>query len=247
MQPSPTTTLPGSGAPRLRTGITIFHGALFAGLLALGACHDPKVTTYRVAKDTESAVANTGATAQMPPLPTAPADEAQASAAPLAAPTSGSAATPANPHAVTSGASLTWTAPADWQSKQAGSMRKATYELGGAGAASAELAISAFPGDVGGESANVNRWRGQVGLNPVSDADATASVQRLEVNGLKIGVVDVVDHSAPDAVHMLGAMVPFDGSTWFFKLVGPDAVVAARKAAFLDFLKTVKPATTTQP
>jgi len=36
--------------------------------------------------------------------------------------------------------------------------------------------------------------------------------------------------------------VPFEGATWFFKLMGPDKVVAQQKTAFMAFLDTVKPA-----
>jgi len=39
---------------------------------------------------------------------------------------------------------------------------------------------------------------------------------------------------------MLGAILSFDDQTYFFKMTGPDALVARQKAAFLDFLKTVK-------
>jgi hypothetical protein len=38
---------------------------------------------------------------------------------------------------------------------------------------------------------------------------------------------------------MLGAIVPFGGSTWFFKLMGPGSSVRAAKAAFIEFLHTV--------
>jgi hypothetical protein len=31
----------------------------------------------------------------------------------------------------------------------------------------AEVTVSAFPGDTGGLLANLNRWRGQIGLEPV--------------------------------------------------------------------------------
>ena len=38
----------------------------------------------------------------------------------------------------------------------------------------------------------------------------------------------------------LGAIVPVNGATWFFKLMGPDATVSAAKPAFLTFLQTVR-------
>ena len=39
---------------------------------------------------------------------------------------------------------------------------------------------------------------------------------------------------------IVGAIVPVNGATWFFKLMGPDATVSAAKPAFLEFLKTVR-------
>ncbi len=124
-------------------------------------------------------------------------------------------------------------------------MRKATYAIT-EGGATAELAVTAFPGDVGGEIANVNRWRGQVGLEPVSDADARSAIVRIDANGLKIGVVDVADPRG-NGTRLLGAMVPVDGATWFFKVLGPDAAVGAAKPAFLEFVKTIKPAAASTP
>ena len=140
------------------------------------------------------------------------------------------------------GEGLTWTAPATWQAKQASAMRKATFVVTGEGGAVADLAVTAFPGDVGGDFANVNRWRGQVGLPALSDAEAAAAIERFEVNGLKVGIVDIVDPSTKSGTHLIGAMVPFNGATWFFKLLGPDAAVAPQKQAFREFLNTVKPA-----
>lgn len=141
-----------------------------------------------------------------------------------------------------SGADLTWTAPSHWQSKAGSSMRKGTFVITGEGGATAELAITAFPGDVGGEVANVNRWRGQIQLAAVSATDAGAALTRLSVNGLNIAVLDIANPNLNPPVRMLGGMVPFTGATWFFKLTGPDTLVAKEKTAFLEFMKTVKAA-----
>lgn len=161
--------------------------------------------------------------------------------APAAGPAGGGNAMANTPVATASGGALTWKGPANWQEKPAGGMRKGTFTVTGDGGASAELAITAFPGDVGGEVANVNRWRGQLQLAPQSPEEVSRAIQRLESNGLKMGVVEMVGTGA-NATRVLGAMVPHAGATWFFKLTGPDALVAKEKQAFLDFLKTVKPA-----
>ena len=85
-----------------------------------------------------------------------------------------------------------------------------------------------------GNLANVNRWRGQLQLPPV--ADLTDAVQPLAANGLNLLVFDAANGGS----RILGAIVPRPGETWFFKLTGPDALVAREKPAFLDFLRTVK-------
>jgi hypothetical protein len=139
------------------------------------------------------------------------------------------------------GADLTWTAPAAWKQKSASAMRKGSYTVPGTGAQDGDLSITAFPGDVGGELANVNRWRGQVQLPPIGDAELPAAVQRIEVNGLKLGVVDLVGTGA-NPPRILGAYVPFGGATWFFKLAGPSDVLDKAKPDFLAFLQTIKPA-----
>ena len=138
------------------------------------------------------------------------------------------------------GTGLAWTAPAHWQVKPATAMRKGSYTVPGEAGAAADLSITAFPGDVGGEPANVNRWRGQVSLPPLGEGDIAGAVTRLNENGLAIGVVDFAGTGA-NPQRILGAMVPHEGSTWFFKLTGPDALVAKEKPAFLEFLKTIKP------
>jgi hypothetical protein len=203
---------------------------LAASSLLLFACSKPSVESYRVPKESEPQ--NAAKTAAAAPAQSAPATPPPGAAAPQGAMANTAVATAAGP-------GLTWTAPATWATKQGAAMRKATYIIKSAGIdGEGELAITAFPGDVGGELANVNRWRGQVSLAPVSQADLGSSVTRLERNGLKIAVVDLVGGGQ----RMLGAIVPHAGATWFFKLLGPDALVAKEKPAFMSFLETVKPA-----
>jgi hypothetical protein len=147
--------------------------------------------------------------------------------------------------ATATGAGLAWTAAAHWQAKAASSMRKGSYTITGDAGVTADLGITAFPGDVGGESANVNRWRGQVSLPPLADAAIPSILTRIEAHGLKIAVIDCVGSSDAGPTRLVGAMVPFGGATWFFKLLGPDALVAREKPAFLQFLATVQPAAVT--
>jgi len=198
---------------------------LAAAALVLSGCRDREVTAYRAPKDPSPKLPEMPA--GHPPTGQAPAAGAPAAAAPGAM--TGSVPT-------AEGAALVWAAPANWTPKALGSMRKGSYAITGDAGATADLAITAFPGDTGGLFANVNRWRGQVGLGPIEAAQLDANTQSIEANGLKMIVVEATGSGNT----LLGAIVPYNGQTWFFKLLGPEALVAREKPAFREFLNTVK-------
>ena len=118
-------------------------------------------------------------------------------------------------------------------------MRKGSFTVPGKDGANADLSIISLPGAVGGELANINRWRGQISLDPITEAELAGATTRVVVGDLTFTVVDLVG-TGDQAQRILGAMVPFDQSIWFFKLSGPAALVLEQKPAFLSFLQTVK-------
>ena len=205
--------------------------AVTALALLGNGCRKQEVTSYRVPKEAAPAQAVTGTAA--------PAPGAEAGGAPNAS-GGGMAGMASTAVPTASGASLAWTAPAHWTAKSGSAMRKGSYAIKADGA-EADMAITAFPGDVGGDLANLNRWRGQIQLPPVGQAEFESATQHLDRNGLHMTVVDVGGTGA-GAQRILGAMVPHAGATWFFKLMGPDALVAKEKTAFMAFLDTVKAA-----
>jgi hypothetical protein len=139
--------------------------AIGAAALLLTGCGDDPVAVYRVPKEKDAEI------------PMAAAADAGAPSAP--APGAGMADT-AVPTA--SGEALAWQAPAAWAPKAPSAMRKGSYSVPGEGG-EADLSITAFPGDVGGELANVNRWRGQIGLTPLGPEELDASVSRFDQGG----------------------------------------------------------------
>jgi len=201
--------------------------ALLALPLLAPACRKVEVASYQIPKE------------QDPVMPMAsPAAPADAAPGTMPSANAGTMAATAVPTA--QGPGLAWAVPARWAVGAANPMRKATYEVPAAGG-TAELTITAFPSDVGGELANVNRWRGQVQLPPLAEAELPAAITREEQNGLQLAIVDCGGAGAK-AQRILGAIVPFGGGTWFFKLTGADAIVAGARPEFLEFLKTVHPA-----
>jgi hypothetical protein len=137
-----------------------------------------------------------------------------------------------------------WSVPSNWQQGNPSSMRRATFEVTGADGQAAEIAVSVFPGDVGGLMANINRWRGQLGLGPVAPDEIAGITSDLDVNGIKATVVDFKADTAPPGkaqpLRMIVVTVPNAGNSWFFKMTGDAPLVDAQKDLFLQFVKSVK-------
>ena len=134
---------------------------------------------------------------------------------------------------------LTWSAPASWTAKPPSPMRKGSFAINGA-EGEGDLSIISFPGEAGGIVENLNRWRGQLELEPLPAADMAKSATTLAQGAFRFTVVDYTGTQNGVPTRLLGAVLPFENETYFFKLTGPDALVAREKPAFVEFLKTVK-------
>ncbi len=162
----------------------------------------------------------------------AAADAPAAGAPPAPAPAAGA---PPAPAAAGDG-SLTWQVPAGWVLAPPASSRYATFTVAGADGSKAELAISHFAGDVGGDLANVNRWRQQVDLPPLDAAALPPSISKLTAGPKTLSLIDVTGAKARCAA----GWTRHGGDTWFFKFSGPEALIGAEKAKFTAFLESVR-------
>lgn len=155
--------------------------------------------------------------------------------APAAAPQTASATPPptASNSPATSG-KFNWSVPSAWTQTAPGAMQVARFGVPEASGAKAEVFVSVFPNDTGGTLANVNRWRRQIGLPETTEAELGDSVTQLE--GAGAGAV-YVELKGPKQA-LLGAVVPRDGSYWFYKLMGDSAAVLPQKDAFRGFAKS---------
>jgi hypothetical protein len=102
------------------------------------------------------------------------------------------------------------------------------------GSRSAEVAVTIAGGDL---KANIDRWRGQVGLGPANDPK---DVNSLMVDGNPTAYVDLSGDGRPDHRGILGAIVRRSREDWFIKLDGPADIAAKQKTAFEAFLKSVR-------
>jgi hypothetical protein len=110
------------------------------------------------------------------------------------------------------------------------------------GDTSADITISFFPGEVGGVLANVNRWRGMVGLPPLATDGLDKATESLDVPGGKAILVDVNGKSAKTGKEsrLIGVIWPREGQTWFYKLAGDPSIVDKENAAFRKFVQSVR-------
>ena len=213
--------------------VTAQYDAFFAFLKSVSFAAAP-VATPAVAGPVKAQSTNDLPKAPFAPFASGAMPDANTAPAPA-----DSAATPTLTDAA-SQASLTWTAPADWQAKPLGAMRIGSFAVN-SDAGDADISIIAFPGEAGGLLPNINRWRGQLGLAPLAEGDLAGATTALDrTGGLHFTIVDLSGQAGGAPARMLGAILSFGGQTYFFKLTGPDALVAREKPAFLDFLKTVK-------
>jgi len=133
-----------------------------------------------------------------------------------------------------------WTIPSGWQEMPASEFLVAKFSIADAGGATAQVNVSSLAGDGGGLAANINRWRGQIGLQP-ADTEMLKPPQ-IDVAGNQASLVDFSGTSAQtgNPARLIGVIVPQNGQTWFYKLMGDEPVVARQKDAFIQFVQSAK-------
>jgi hypothetical protein len=129
----------------------------------------------------------------------------------------------------------TFAVPPNWKEQAPGSMQAARYVPEGA-EGKADVSVALLPGDGGGKLGNVNRWRRQLGLEPVAEADLAASLTTLKIEGAENYLVDLADPATKR--RMVAAAVLRGGQSWFYKLTGEDALVTREKTAFVKFVES---------
>ena len=140
-----------------------------------------------------------------------------------------------------------WTAPQDWKQQPATPPRLATFLVEGEGGQRADVSVTAFPGGTGSDLDNVNRWRGQLTLPPIAEADLAVTLKKIDAGGQTFLVAEM----EKDGKAIRGAILRREDRTWFFKMTGDAPLVAVQKEAFSEFLKSVRvggtPAATAVP
>lgn len=134
-----------------------------------------------------------------------------------------------------------WELPASWKEVPPTQMLLAKF-VAGSPDSNSEVTVSSLPGSAGGVLANVNRWRGQLGLANIGEEEANKTLTSLDVLGGKVMLVDVTGKNRETGKdsRMIAAIWPRSSETWFFKMTGDPAAVEREKQAFIRFVQSVR-------
>lgn len=131
---------------------------------------------------------------------------------------------------------LRWTLPAGWSATAPGGMRYATLKppVGG----TIDVSVVVLQGPAGGELSNVNRWRGQLGLGSIDQAALQSQRKTVQSKAGPVSVFDFLSEGEKKTRMVVGLAL-FDGNSWFLKMTGDAAAVAASRSDFTRFLQSL--------
>ena len=138
---------------------------------------------------------------------------------------------------------LSFTTPEGWQSAPPKPMRAINFRVGPA--QEAECYVSVLANSGGGVPMNVNRWRGQMGLQPLTDTEL-AALPKITIAGQDGVLVEAAGQYTamtgdPKPGYMLlGAICEREGQGIFVKMTGPEAIVKGEKDHFVAFCQSLK-------
>ncbi len=136
---------------------------------------------------------------------------------------------------------LVWNAPEEWVVGSPSSVRIGSFAIQGLSKNELDISITRFPGDVGGLFSNVNRWRRQLSLPPLTDpGEIEESALMVSNEHFEFRVFKMNNDEDPALASEVGVL-DLNGFTWFFKLTGFKEHVEKEEARFEAFLRSVRP------
>lgn len=132
--------------------------------------------------------------------------------------------------------------PADWRPAQPGQFSVEAYAIQ-QGDLKAAYTVSPFPasGPIADRLQNVNRWRGELRLEPWRRPDLDTGTKVFGVDsrdGILVDLTGVNEQGRPTTT--LGVMVEAENRVWFFKLMGDVDLVARQRENFTRLVSATK-------
>ncbi len=153
--------------------------------------------------------------------------------------TSGSAGGPPIPKSAPAGRAgaklpFRFQTPAGWEQGGGTSMSLAAFQVQRDGQ---RIAITFTP--AGGDlAANINRWRGQIGLAAQSPQEIQAASRNLTVDGHPVVMADLVNKTTNQAV--IAAILQDGETSWFITIKGGAELALAEQANFEQLIQSIR-------
>lgn len=135
---------------------------------------------------------------------------------------------------------LKYQTPEGWTPGRSGGMRKAAFNVS-AGGETGEVTVIDLAKSSSPLLPNINRWRGQVKLEPITEAELPKNSEQLKVGDLEATYVKLIgpkDEKPQTAI--LGAIIYRDNLAWFVKYTGPAKLAEQEEAHFKEFLQSIR-------
>ncbi|MCA9120739.1 MAG: hypothetical protein H6822_32635 [Planctomycetaceae bacterium] len=101
---------------------------------------------------------------------------------------------------------------------------------------SAEITITALGAGAGAVLPNVNRWRGQIGLDSFTEEQLAKDSQKIDMSGVEGDYVRLI---GPQQA-ILGVIATHGGKAWFVKLQGDHDLAIKLQEQFETFVRSIK-------
>lgn len=138
-----------------------------------------------------------------------------------------------------------WTCPSGWSEQEGNSIRLATF-VPADGSGSFECTLVTFPGDTGGEAANLGRWAGQLGLEADPGMMDRLAAQAVEIScegGWEGRVFDfskLPGADGADDASMLATVFHTGAVSIFVKLTGSAGIINREQDSFLALCRSIR-------
>jgi hypothetical protein len=142
---------------------------------------------------------------------------------------------PRSTSAAATGSKLSFDAPEGWTPGKTNEFRQAAFVVKD-GEKEVEITVIPLGAGSGSLLENVNRWRGQIKLPNVKEADLATIVKKVDTLGVKADYVELVGPTQTT----LGAIAPVGDKVWFIKLTGDSKLAERENANFQAFMKSLQ-------
>jgi hypothetical protein len=134
---------------------------------------------------------------------------------------------------------LTFDKPEVWIEGKVGGMRKAAFTVTD-DEQTVEITVIDLAEAAGDRLSNINRWRGQVQLDQITQEQLDRQIKKIQVGDNAADYVELVgpEDSQPQQT-ILGVIAIHSGRAWFIKLKGDARLAENEKQRFESFVKSV--------